>query len=279
MRQICAHGRELLGDDELSDLKGLTSTDAIDLEDEVEDNRPTLSLAQAYQIFALMREAGEDSCSYCRTKVTVPIAADLVEAEAVDESSDAVEDEESNGEKRKRKACAKTPTRVPPLGYLTPCAHILCKGCLPTFQKGVSDNFTPGMRGTCPICQLYNKIAFVELRAEEMKQYESGNSKKHRKKTYQYKGPSTKVKALLRDLMQNREASTPEDPGPIKSVVFSCWTSHMDLIEIAFKEVGVSYVRLDGSMNRASRSRVIEQFREDPTIEVILVSLLAGGLG
>src|SRR5690606_10337342 len=54
LRLICAHGRELLGED---DTAGLTSSDAIDV-DELEDKKLTsiMSAKQAYEVFGLMKQ-------------------------------------------------------------------------------------------------------------------------------------------------------------------------------------------------------------------------------
>ena len=53
----------------------------------------------------------------------------------------------------------------------------------------------------------------------------------------------------------------------------------MDLIEIAFKDNGITFVRLDGTMTRTQRNRVMEDFEKSPEILVILISIMAGGLG
>jgi len=63
------------------------------------------------------------------------------------------------------------------------------------------------------------------------------------------------------------------------SVVFSSWTTHLDLIEIALKNHSHTYVRLDGRMSRDARDKSMRVFREDPSIRVMLVSIGAGGLG
>ncbi|KAL9104950.1 MAG: hypothetical protein Q9187_008843, partial [Circinaria calcarea] len=41
----------------------------------------------------------------------------------------------------------------------------------------------------------------------------------------------------------------------------------------------IKYVRLDGKMTRSQRNASLAAFREDPEIPVILVSIMAGGLG
>jgi SNF2 family DNA or RNA helicase len=63
------------------------------------------------------------------------------------------------------------------------------------------------------------------------------------------------------------------------SIVFSSWTSHLDLIEIALKNAGHPLVRLDGRMTRENRDKSMQALRENPAIRVMLVSIGAGGLG
>lgn len=65
----------------------------------------------------------------------------------------------------------------------------------------------------------------------------------------------------------------------ISSVVFSYWTSHLDLIQYAFEASNITYTRLDGKMARKARGKALEAFRDDPEIQVILVSIGAGGVG
>jgi SNF2 family DNA or RNA helicase len=62
-------------------------------------------------------------------------------------------------------------------------------------------------------------------------------------------------------------------------VVFSTWTTHLDLIEIALHNNGHKHVRLDGRMPREARNRSLSAFDKDDSVTVILVSIGAGGLG
>ncbi|PKI85613.1 hypothetical protein MVES_000712 [Malassezia vespertilionis] len=73
------------------------------------------------------------------------------------------------------------------------------------------------------------------------------------------------------------QSSTPE--APIKSVVFSQWTRMLSKISGALDYAGIKHRRLDGTMSRAQREEALESFRNDPGVEVFLVSLRAGGFG
>lgn len=76
----------------------------------------------------------------------------------------------------------------------------------------------------------------------------------------------------------DREGNVVDD-GPTKSVVFSQWTSMLDKIEDALEEAAIRFSRLDGTMKREDRSRAMDALKTDPSCEVLLVSLRAGGVG
>ncbi|KAJ2002463.1 hypothetical protein H4R26_003586 [Coemansia thaxteri] len=64
-----------------------------------------------------------------------------------------------------------------------------------------------------------------------------------------------------------------------KCVVFSQWTTMLDLIEPLLRQRGIRFTRLDGTMQRPHRDRNLNLFKTDPGIEVMLLSLKAGGVG
>jgi len=62
-----------------------------------------------------------------------------------------------------------------------------------------------------------------------------------------------------------------------KTLVFSQWTSHLDLMEPALHAAGIPFLRLDGQS--ADRAGIVRQFQEDDAAPVLLMSLKAGGVG
>lgn len=68
-------------------------------------------------------------------------------------------------------------------------------------------------------------------------------------------------------------------PSSEKMVVFSQWTSMLDVIGNRADELGVQYARLDGSMCMSERERQQELFKRSPDCNMFLVSLKAGGMG
>jgi SNF2 family DNA or RNA helicase len=83
--------------------------------------------------------------------------------------------------------------------------------------------------------------------------------------------PSTKIRHLLRIL--HRE--TPKH----KTIVFSQFTSMLDLIEPHMHQASINFVRYDGSMRPDERERALESLRSDRRTRVLLCSLKCGSLG
>ena len=82
---------------------------------------------------------------------------------------------------------------------------------------------------------------------------------------------SSKTKALANYVRQY--------PGD-KMVLFSQWTTCLDLLLIMFRRMGVSCTRYDGRVNSLDeRTEIIQHFKDSPTCRILLTSLGAGGEG
>ena len=64
-----------------------------------------------------------------------------------------------------------------------------------------------------------------------------------------------------------------------KTIVFSQFTSLLDLLEVPLSRKDVQYKRYDGSMKRNDREEAVMAFSDDPRYTVMLVSLKAGNSG
>ncbi|KAH9886946.1 SNF2 family N-terminal domain-containing protein [Cubamyces lactineus] len=64
-----------------------------------------------------------------------------------------------------------------------------------------------------------------------------------------------------------------------KTIVFSQWTSMLDLCEEIFARHGIRGLRYDGKMSREAREYTLSQFRHPSGPKVILVSIKCGGVG
>ena len=65
--------------------------------------------------------------------------------------------------------------------------------------------------------------------------------------------------------------------GGEKVLVFSQFTSMMNIMEADLKLKGISYLRLDGSTQ--NRQQLVDEFNTNDSIKVFLISLKAGGVG
>jgi len=63
-----------------------------------------------------------------------------------------------------------------------------------------------------------------------------------------------------------RKYSESTTEGPIKAIVFSQWTSMLDLVETSLCQFGILYRRLDGRMTLAARDKAVRDFNTEPEV-------------
>lgn len=258
LRLICAHGRDLLSDEALKTTDGMTYDNPMEIGEE-EFVPSTLSRDQAYEMLSLLNNSTGDHCIHCTTDRT----------SLLDRDPD--EDEEGNVQNL--------------IGYMTMCYHLICPKHFSQLKKQWEKTAMPDGSIICESCGDRNMATGFELLRDGYTEYLEERDRirqdpKFAKKVGGYTGPHTKTQALLNDLgVFHAWSNEHPDERPIKSVVFSCWTTHLDLIEIALKQHGHTYVRLDGRMSRDARDKSMRRLREDLSVRVMLVSIGAGGLG
>ncbi|KAH8829101.1 SNF2 family DNA-dependent ATPase [Flagelloscypha sp. PMI_526] len=86
---------------------------------------------------------------------------------------------------------------------------------------------------------------------------------------------SAKIRKTLSILKEIRDKSDGED----KTIIFSQFTSMLDLVEPFLKEEDIRFVRYDGSMQAAEREIALNKIKTVPKYTVILVSFKAGSTG
>jgi SNF2 family DNA or RNA helicase len=256
LRQVSAHGKELLDTSDRERAKGFTAQDAIDLEEGDSEESSTAIDKRAYDMFQLMGQTSSvPRCSQCNAGLE----------EKLDASGNILKNA--------------------PMAVFLPCWDVFCPDCFsgwkPAFDSGTQTEIR------CPSCDgwismNYSSITPAGLQGHEEEQNRERKVRKLGKNFGDYEGPHTKTTALINYLQQSVEDSKelPAGEPPIKSVVFSSWTSHLDLIEIALSSNGLSgFTRLDGSMTLAARTRALEEFATDNSITILLVTIGAGGVG
>jgi SNF2 family DNA or RNA helicase len=64
-----------------------------------------------------------------------------------------------------------------------------------------------------------------------------------------------------------------------KVLIFSQFTTLLDILEIPLRRAHLPFLRYDGSMNARNRAAAVQLFRRDPNLRLMLVSLKAGNAG
>lgn len=155
---------------------------------------------------------------------------------------------------------------------VTGCWHSACKNCLMDFMKHEDD------RGVMPKCfncrtPLNRRDIFEVVRHDD----EPDPFSKKPRISLQRLGANTssaKIVALISHLRALRR----EHPH-MKSVIFSQFTSFLNLIEPVLTRANIKFVRLDGTMAQKTRAAVLQEFAEHKGFLVLLISLRAGGVG
>ncbi|CAG7854171.1 Uncharacterized ATP-dependent helicase C582.10c [Serendipita indica DSM 11827] len=85
---------------------------------------------------------------------------------------------------------------------------------------------------------------------------------------------STKIRCILKLL---KDIDSKPDNG--KTIIFSEFTSMLDIVAAVLDEERIRYVRYQGSMNAAQRQQSIDMLNSDRRVKVILISTKAGNSG
>jgi len=149
------------------------------------------------------------------------------------------------------------------------CRHEFCRACI----KDLMDTCeASGMEADCPRCHIALSIDFEQPELEQDEDSVKKTSIINRIKMENWTS-STKIEMLVYDLYKLRSKKQ-----TLKSIVFSQFTSMLQLIEWRLRRAGFNTVMLDGSMTPAQRQKSIDHFMTNPDVEVFLVSLKAGGV-
>ncbi|KAK9267858.1 hypothetical protein L1049_010295 [Liquidambar formosana] len=154
---------------------------------------------------------------------------------------------------------------------VTSCGHIFCKVCLMNFSETLGE-------AVCPSCSTPLTVdATIKLNAGD--RCTNTVSKGHKSSSILDKicledfQTSTKIDALKEEIRFMVEVD-----GSAKAIVFSQFTSFLDLINYSFQKSGISCVKLVGSMTLAARDAAVKRFNDDPDCKIFLMSLKAGGV-
>lgn len=152
------------------------------------------------------------------------------------------------------------------------CHHRFCRMCISEYVESFLGDSS---KLECPVCHIGLSIDLTQPALEVDEELFSKQSIVNRIQmgTHGEWRSSTKIEALVEELYKLRS-----DRHTIKSIVFSQFTSMLDLVEWRLKRAGFLTVKLQGSMSPQQRDNSIRYFMENTHVEVFLVSLKAGGV-
>ena len=138
---------------------------------------------------------------------------------------------------------------------ICPCAHVYCKACI---MMPLQETLT------CPMCkERFGVSGIIEMGSVPKSALEVPGGHDH----------STKTKALIslvKQRLQNKGS---------KIVIFSQWTSFLDIVAHHLEDEGIEHVRIDGTMSTGLRDEAAKVLDKDPNVRVMLASLRAAGVG
>ncbi|RKP34364.1 SNF2 family N-terminal domain-containing protein, partial [Dimargaris cristalligena] len=158
---------------------------------------------------------------------------------------------------------------------LLPCHHIVCVTCWAEYCERQGDS---GLSKRCPLCRfepIRPLSVFTSMRAV----ISPHRSVEEPCLTREFvNGIDCTSSAKLESLLTYLKHQVQADPSR-KSVVFSQFTSFLQVLVRALTAEGIQFVLLDGSLSHVQRERVLHTFKNDPNCTVFLLSLRAGGTG
>ncbi|KAG2022727.1 DNA repair protein RAD5 [Coprinopsis cinerea AmutBmut pab1-1] len=161
--------------------------------------------------------------------------------------------------------------------FVPDCMHQFCKECI-TSHIGICEE--KGQSPTCPSCGQgpLKSSDLVEIVRNKKDGNQPPNSQDPepeivlRRNDFQ---SSTKLDALVQNLRRLRD----QDPC-FRAVVFSQFTSFLDLIQVVLTRERFEHYRFDGTMDVKKRGAAISDFKAPSRKpKILVVSLKAGGVG
>ncbi|KAG9306614.1 hypothetical protein G9A89_004811 [Geosiphon pyriformis] len=169
------------------------------------------------------------------------------------------------------------------LSILMQCGHSYCRECL----EALEIKSCPGCRGRFDMKEIVPYELFKKrwILPESSETGEKGKTKAEDRVNSDEITPNTtqkedvwvtssKIDRTISLLLEFR-SKAPRD----KTIIFSQFTSLLDLLEQPLQQNGFKYVHYDGRIKPQKRSESVIDFEEQPDLNVMLVSLKCGGVG
>ncbi|KAK5941852.1 hypothetical protein PMZ80_005803 [Knufia obscura] len=141
---------------------------------------------------------------------------------------------------------------------ITACAHAFCKDCIERVVQ---------TQQKCPMCRA--DLPTTDLLIQPAANF--GEGKEEQDLDIDPNESSSKIEAIL-DVLRATKPDT-------KTVVFSQWTSFLDILEPHLHKHNLHFTRLDGRLSPLERDVAMETLRTDPECRILLASLSACSVG
>lgn len=149
------------------------------------------------------------------------------------------------------------------------CHHDFCRACVKSY---VRNGLRMATEPDCPRCHIPLAIDLEQEAREQDEQAVKKTSIINRIKMEKWTS-STKIETLVWELKMIRGQKY-----RLKAIVFSQFTSMLQLVEWRLRRAGFNTVMLDGTMTPTQRQSSIDHFMQNADCQVFLVSLRAGGV-
>ncbi|UKZ73735.1 hypothetical protein TrVFT333_001385 [Trichoderma virens FT-333] len=143
---------------------------------------------------------------------------------------------------------------VPTNPVITNCQHVFCRHCI---SRAIQ------LQHKCPMCR--NPLTEDNL----LEPAPEGTFDKN----FDTEKQSSKTEAMLQIVR-----ATLNNQGS-KIVIFSQWTSFLNIVEKQLEGAGLKYCRIDGSMNTEKRDQAIDALDNDSETRIMLASLAVCSVG
>lgn len=143
---------------------------------------------------------------------------------------------------------------VPTSPVMTNCKHAFCRACITKAME---------LQQRCPMCR--NSLT-EECLLEPAPEGSTDDN-------FDTETQSSKTEAMLQIV-----GAAMQKPGS-KVVIFSQWTSFLNIVQNQLDAAAIRFCRIDGSMSTEKRDRAVDALDNDPDTRVMLASLAVCSVG
>ncbi|KAI0883701.1 SNF2 family N-terminal domain-containing protein [Annulohypoxylon maeteangense] len=140
------------------------------------------------------------------------------------------------------------------------CLKFVCGDCMDKLNRS-GHSMTCGHNPSCAVAAVSTNSTALE-ETPDLEAAEMGTS---------FTSLPSKIKALVADLKNK--------PTGVKCVIFSTWRLTLDVVQAGLSNAGIRSTRFDGKVPQKDRQSVIDNFRADPSVRVMLLTLSCGAVG